>query len=150
MLPEFYTIFMHEFSLNVLGKSVPISMATISTAWFCRLCFFTNSSLHKMAAADPSDVGLNKKIHSNTAHVCAYMCFIVFYKCCVKYHIICFSLWKQNSFFHIILFVQVVFIKNSLFQTYQHCNLVRGSWILGEAMICSKEYSSWNWEYLSK
>lgn len=53
---------MQEFSLNVLGKSVPISMETISTAWFCKLCFLTNSSLHRMAAADPSEVGLKTQI----------------------------------------------------------------------------------------
>lgn len=36
----------------------------------------------------------------------------------------------------------------NIISTYQHCNLVSGSWILGEFMICSREYSSWNWEYL--
>lgn len=32
----------------------------------------------------------------------------------------------------------------------QHCSLVRGPNILGEFMICSKVYSTWNWEFLEK
>lgn len=30
----------------------------------------------------------------------------------------------------------------------QHCSLVRGPVTLGELRICSRLYSSWNWEYL--
>ncbi len=53
-------------SLKVLGRSVAISMATMSTAFSCRLCFLTNSSLHSTAAALPSDVGLYVGV--NTMH----------------------------------------------------------------------------------
>ena len=48
------------FSPNVLGKSVLIAMAIISTAWDCRLCLRTKSSLQRTAAPLPSDVGLNE------------------------------------------------------------------------------------------
>ena len=52
------TIFMQLFSLNVLGRSVAISMARISTAFPSSLLAFTKSPLHTMAHALPSLVGL--------------------------------------------------------------------------------------------
>ena len=52
------TTLIELFSSKVLLKSVAISIPRISTALFSRPCFFTNSSLAKMAAALPSDVGL--------------------------------------------------------------------------------------------
>lgn len=55
------TSFIPLFSLNVLGKSVLIVMATISTALDWRLCRLTKSSLHTIAAALPSEVGLRER-----------------------------------------------------------------------------------------
>ena len=55
------TSFIPLFSLNVLGKSVLIVMATISTALDWRLCRLTKSSLHTIAAALPSEVGLREE-----------------------------------------------------------------------------------------
>ena len=49
---------MQLFSLNVLGRSVAISMARISTAFPSSLLAFTKSPLHTMAHALPSLVGL--------------------------------------------------------------------------------------------
>ena len=49
------------------GRSVAIACARISTACPSKPCFFTKSSLAKMAAALPSDVGLksNNQIIKN-------------------------------------------------------------------------------------
>ena len=55
------TSFIPLFSLNVLGKSVLIVMATISTALDWRLCRLMKSSLHTIAAALPSEVGLKRE-----------------------------------------------------------------------------------------
>ena len=52
------TNFIELFSSKVLFKSVAISMPIISTALLWRSCFLTNSSLARIAAALPSDVGL--------------------------------------------------------------------------------------------
>ena len=48
---------MQLFSSKVLGKSVVIAMPAISTACSSRPCFFTKSSLARIAAPAPSDVG---------------------------------------------------------------------------------------------
>lgn len=67
---------MQFFSSNVLEKSVTISWATISTAFDCNPYFLTKSSLPKIAAAAPSDVGLivKKNIisspHNNNTFSC--------------------------------------------------------------------------------
>lgn len=57
----FLTILMQLFSSNEEDRSVTISWATISTAWFSRWCFLTKASLAKTAAAAPSEVGLREK-----------------------------------------------------------------------------------------
>lgn len=59
------------FSSNVLGKSVTISCATISTALDSRPYFCTNVSLAKIAAAAPSEVGLRggKNNHLHPVHL---------------------------------------------------------------------------------
>ena len=49
------------FSVKLDGRSVAIDCARISTAWLSSPCFFTKSSLAKMAAALPSDVGLKRQ-----------------------------------------------------------------------------------------
>ena len=49
---------MQSDSLNVVFKSVAISIANISTALLSRLNLCTKSSLAKIAQAAPSDVGL--------------------------------------------------------------------------------------------
>ena len=54
--------FMALFSSNVLGVSVVITWARISTAWPCRLCRRTKSSLARIQAAAPSEVGLRWSI----------------------------------------------------------------------------------------
>jgi hypothetical protein len=59
---------MQLFSLNVLGKSVAMDCATISTAWLCKPCFLTNSSLATMAHAEPSDVGLQENRMQRTPY----------------------------------------------------------------------------------
>ena len=64
--PNLLTSFIPLFSLNVLGKSVLISIATISTAFDWRWFFLTKSPLHRTAAALPSDVGLQ---WSNGGHI---------------------------------------------------------------------------------
>ena len=74
------------FSSKVLLKSDAIAMPRISTALACSPCLRTKSSLARIAAPAPSEVG-------------------------------------------------------------QHCSLVSGSQTIGAALICSSEYSSWNWEY---
>jgi hypothetical protein len=60
MYINIHTIFMQLSSLNVLGRSVAMSIAMISTAWLSNLRLLTKSSLQTMAAALPSDVGLHK------------------------------------------------------------------------------------------
>lgn len=55
---------MQLFSSNVEEKSVTISWAKISTAWFSRWCFLTKSSLARIAAPAPSDVGLIEMQHT--------------------------------------------------------------------------------------
>lgn len=71
---RFLTILMQLFSSNVDTRSVTISWATISTAWFCRWYFLTKGSLAKTAAPAPSDVGLrgkeDKKKKENKRHGC--------------------------------------------------------------------------------
>ncbi|RMX47957.1 hypothetical protein pdam_00005309, partial [Pocillopora damicornis] len=52
------TTLIELFSWKVLTRSVAISIPRISTALLSSPCFLTNSSLAKMAAALPSDVGL--------------------------------------------------------------------------------------------
>ena len=49
------------FSVKLDGRSVAIDCARISTAWLSSPCFLTKSSLAKMAAALPSDVGLKRQ-----------------------------------------------------------------------------------------
>jgi len=58
------TILMLDFSANAVGKSVAMVMATISTACDFKFGFLLarNFSLHKIAAALPSEVGLNSGI----------------------------------------------------------------------------------------
>ena len=51
------TSLMQLFSSKVLGKSVVIAMPRISTAFACRLCLRTKSSLARIAAPAPSEVG---------------------------------------------------------------------------------------------
>ena len=51
------TSLMQLFSSNVLGRSVAIAMPAISTAVFSSPCFFTKSSLARIAAPAPSLVG---------------------------------------------------------------------------------------------
>lgn len=53
---------MQSFELNVDGKSVAISKATISIALCSSLCARTNFSLTTIAAAEPSDVGLELNV----------------------------------------------------------------------------------------
>ena len=58
LIINIHTALIQLLSSNTLGRSVDISMANISTAWFSRPCLFTKSSLAIIAAPEPSLVGL--------------------------------------------------------------------------------------------
>ena len=97
------------FSVNVDGRSVAIDWATISMACDSRPCFLTKSSLARMAAALPSDVGLDTNHNRNIlTAVTKYACFDfiyvlsrirshdIFTRCIVGYQIYAFVYAKQK------------------------------------------------------
>ena len=51
------------------GKSVFIDMPMISTAWSSRPCERTNSSLARIAAAEPSEVGQHCSLVSGSCTI---------------------------------------------------------------------------------
>ena len=63
------TTLIELFSWKVLTRSVAISIPRISTALLSSPCFLTNSSLAKMAAALPSDVGLKVNVQINQCNI---------------------------------------------------------------------------------
>lgn len=120
---EFLTILMQLFSSNVEAKSVTISCATISTAWFSRWCFLTKASLAKTAAPAPSEVGLMTKEEQGQTDSVASL-----------------SRDIDSVYFQKITVIQ--------WGSYQHCSRVRKSNTFLDLTTCSKLYSSRNWEYL--